>query len=48
MFEGMSAQSGLEIWFNDRNLDSIAHHIEEYMGFDRLPDVSNEFEELEV
>lgn len=50
IFEQLSVESGMEIVYNNRNLDRIAHDIEDYMDFSELPDVSvgNEFKVNEV
>ena len=44
MLEELGAKSGLNIWYNNRNVERIATIIEEYMGFDRLADVNEEIE----
>lgn len=50
IFEQLSVESGMEIVYSNRNLDRIAHDIEDYIGFTELPDVSvgDEFKVDEV
>ncbi len=44
IFEELAVQTGLEIKYNDKNLDRIASDIECYIGFDRPVDLTDEFD----
>ncbi len=50
IFEQLSVEGGIEIAYSNRNLDRIAHDVEDYMGFSELPDVNagDEFKVDEV
>jgi hypothetical protein len=50
IFEQLSVEGGMDIVYSNKNLDRIAHDIEDYMVFCELPDVSvgDEFKVDEV